>query len=600
MNNHLRHINLKYEFCVIGGGLSGTIAAISAAREGAKVVLIQDRPVLGGNSSSEIRMWVRGAKKLCNRETGILAELEEENIYRNPYLAHTIWDSVLYGKIKEEKNIDLLLNCSVTDAACDGEFINRITAWQLTTYTWFTISARYFADCSGDSILAPIVGAEYRFGREGRSEFNESLAPEKADTNTMGMSCLIAARERDESVKYTPPKWANVYKTDADFAMPSRRTTGVEVRDHKIGTSGCNLWWMELGGDMDSIHDAETMRDELLKISFGVWDHVKNQDDHGYQNWDLYWVGFLPGKRESRRYVGDYILTQNDVNAEGKFDDIIAYGGWPMDDHNPKGMKATGLNEPPSLLHPAPSPYGIPYRVLYSKNIKNLLFAGRNISATHIALSSTRVMATCSLLGQAMGTAVGMCLKKDLLPRDLFPNHIPELQNKLMDAGVFLPWKKRRIPHLAMDAKLNIADEMRSVLFNGIERPREDENVKNYISLNKGSELIFDLREKKNVKSLRIQFDLDYSRKSVSENLKMQWFALKLHEGKDFKPMTVAKTLVKDFEVYADDVLVLKQTENYHSLVNVPLNLTAFKIRVKFNETWGHDKVNLFGCDITD
>ncbi len=354
---HEHHCDL----CIVGGGLSGTIAALTAARKGSKVVLIQDRPMLGGNSSSEIMMWVRGAQGPFNRETGILAEFEEENIYRNPTLARTLWDAVLFGKVKENKNITLLLNASVLDAKCCDDKITAVTAWQLTTYSYQKVYAKYFADCSGDSVLAPLSGALHRIGREARSEFQESIAPEKADTCTMGMSLLLQARETDHPVPFIAPEWANVYETDADFsAATGDDIQHATIRDQKIGTSGCNLWWIELGGDGEAIANTEEIRDELLKVAFGIWDHIKNKGDHGAENWELEWVGFLPGKRESVRYIGDHILTQHDVEVGGVFEDVIAYGGWPMDNHNPKGMLATGRDEVASILHPAPSPYGIP------------------------------------------------------------------------------------------------------------------------------------------------------------------------------------------------------------------------------------------------
>ena len=180
-----RVLEYSCDLCIIGGGLSGMCAAISAAREGVKVVLIQDRPVLGGNASSEIRMWIRGAKGLHNRETGIVSEIEEENIYRNPTLNYSLWDTVLYEKVKNEKNIRLLLNCTCLDAETVNGSVKSVSAWQLTTYTFYKIKAKYFADCSGDSILAPITGALYRVGREGNSEFNETIGPLTADAKTI-------------------------------------------------------------------------------------------------------------------------------------------------------------------------------------------------------------------------------------------------------------------------------------------------------------------------------------------------------------------------------------------------------------------------------
>lgn len=586
------------DLCIVGGGLAGTIAALSAARHGTKVVLIQDRPMLGGNCSSEIRMWVRGAKGPYNRETGILAELEEENIYRNPTLAPTLWDSVLFGKVKENENITLLLNASCLDATCDGDTIQSVTAWQLTTYSWHTVTATYFADCSGDSVLAPLTGAEHRIGREGHDAFGETIGPKTADHKTMGMSLLLQARETDHPVSFIPPDWANVYQTDEEFALiPYIESQHSTFRDHTIGTSGCNLWWMELGGEGPAIVNTEDTRDELLKVAFGIWDHIKNHGDHGCENWELEWVGFLPGKRESVRYIGDHVLTEHDVLAGGPFEDVIAYGGWPMDDHNPKGMLAKPPHDEPSVLHPAPSPYGIPYRCLYSVNIHNLFFAGRNISATHAAISSTRVMATCSLLGQAMGTAAALCTAYGIRPRELQGDKVTELQQTLLDDGVFLPGIRREMAAVTQTAMLNLSDEERAVLHNGIDRPRSDEE-QNAIALPKGAALTFSYAGPTDIRTLRLQFDLDYTRQSVSPHKKMRWFAQKLHTGRDFVPMKVAATIVKAFAVYADGVCVYQTDNNYHSLVKVPIDRSAQELTVRFDETWGADDIRLFACDL--
>lgn len=598
MSKPFKTIEYSCDLCIIGGGLAGTIAALSAARHGAKVVLIQDRPMLGGNCSSEIRMWVRGAKGKYNKETGILAEFEEENIYRNPTLAPTLWDSVLFGKVKENKNITLLLNTSCLDAECENNTINSVTAWQLTTYTWHKVSAKYFADCSGDSILAFLTGAKYRIGREANDEYNETIGPKITDNKTMGMSLLLQARETDHPVKFIPPEWANVYKTDEEFAIiPYIESQHSTFRDHTIETSGTNLWWMELGGEGPAILNTEETRDELIKVALGIWDHIKNYGDHGCENWELEWVGLLPGKRESVRYIGEHILTENDILAGGKFDDIIAYGGWPMDDHNPKGMLANTHNDSPSVLHPAPSPYGIPYRCLYSANIKNLFFAGRNISATHAAMSSTRVLATCALLGQAMGTAAAICTQEKISPNAIKGNLIKKLQQQLLNDGVFLPDVLRKIPQLTKLAKVNLSKEDCETLFNGIERPRKLVQ-ENRITLALEDSIQFEYSNPTDINELRIQFDLDYLRKSVSPNWKMQVFAQKLHTGLDFVPMKVAETIVKEFEVYADKELIYKTDNNYYSLVKIPINRKASNITVKFIKTWGCDQVRLFSCDL--
>ena len=432
----------QVDLCIVGGGMSGLCAAIAAARHGIKTLLMHDRPVLGGNASSEIRMWICGAHGENNRETGIIEEILLENAYRNPRANFSIWDSILYEKAAFQENLTLLLNTSCLDATMADKRIVAIKGWQLTNETWHEVTANYFADCSGDSILAPLTGAEFRIGREASREFNESIEPELADRKTMGMSCLLQARETDHPCEFTPPSWA--YRYPSCEAFPHRY--------HGLG-GWQNFWWLEIGGEGDTIHDAEINRDELLKIAWGVWDHIKNhcQEKEKFRNWDLEWLGFLPGKRESRRYVGDYVMNQNDVTAGGQFADIIAFGGWSMDDHNPAGFRHPGE---PTIFHPAPSPFGISYRSLYSRNIANLFFAGRNISVTHAAMSSSRVMATCALLGQAVGTAAAIAAREKVSPRQVGEKYLEELQQTLMTDDCWLPGRERQRSALTLKAEL--------------------------------------------------------------------------------------------------------------------------------------------------
>jgi hypothetical protein len=348
------------DLCVVGGGMAGLCAALAAARNGLRTVLVQDRPVLGGNASSEIRMWICGAIGSDNKETGILEELMLKNLYLNPFLQYPQWDHVLYGACLEQKNLTTLLNCSIMDVATDANRITSVRGWHLTGQCYYEIHAKLYADCSGDSVLR-ISGADYRRGREGREEFHESLGPEVPDENTMGNSILIQLRETDTHRPFIPPDWAYRYMEET---VPKRELT----------PKGHNFWWIEIGGTRDTISDADAIRDELLKTAYGVWAYIKNHPDGRGHNWELDWIGSLPGKRENVRYLGDHVLTQNDVRTEGRFDDIVAYGGWPMDDHHPAGIDYPG---DPTNFHPAPSPFGIPYRSLYSRNVENLFFAGR-------------------------------------------------------------------------------------------------------------------------------------------------------------------------------------------------------------------------------
>ena len=572
----MKDLNHRVDFCIVGGGLSGMCAAIAAARHGAKVALIQDRPVLGGNTSSEIRMHICGAHGKNNRETGIVEEIQLENCYRNPLSNYYIWDSVLYEKVRFEPNISLFLNCTCHDIEMDGNRIRAIKAWQLTTETRHRIEANLFSDCSGDSILAPLSGAKFRIGREAQREFDEDIEPPVADKKTMGMSCLIQARETDRPQTFIPPKWANVYDSEDD--LPNR--------DHDVRTT--NFWWIELGGEDDSIHDTEKLRDELLKIAFGIWDHIKNRGDHGADNWVLEWIGFLPGKRESRRYIGDHILNQNDVRAEGKFDDLVAYGGWTMDDHNPGGFRYPGQ---PTTFHPAPSPFGIPYRSLYSFNIGNLFCAGRNISASHAAMSATRVMATCATLGQAVGTAAAIAVRDSLTPREVYQKRIGELKQTLMDDDCYLPWNGREIPELTRKAQLSSSDGDPTVLINGKDRPIGDEDNGVYLSL--GGWLLFVFKQPEKVREVRMIFDSDLNR----------IIRMRSNYPLDMERRVVPETLVKSFRIEAKNgngtwSTVYTETNNYLRLARAPLNVKTNAIRFVPEATWGAGKAHLFACDV--
>ena len=599
MNKKLNVKHLDCDICIIGGGLAGSFAAIEAAKGGSKVVLMQDRPVLGGNASSEIRMWVRGAGGAFNRETGLISDLEERNIYYNPTLCHSLFDATLYAMVEEHKNIQILMNTTCLDAKTENNSIVSVTGWQLTTYTYYEVSSRIFMDCSGDSILADLVGAEYRHGREDKAEFAEELGQPKADSRTMGMSIILAARETDHKVKFVPPPFANVYPDDDCFSGDMGQNVHGQIRDHKVATSGANLWWVELGGECNSIYDADKTRAELLACIYGVWDHIKNHGDHGMDNWELEWVGALPGKRESRRYIGDYVLSESDIKSGGHFADEVAYGGWPMDDHNPYGMRKNDEALCPSVMIPVTEPYGIPVRCLYSKNVDNLMFAGRNISVTHVALSSSRVMATCALLGQAAGCTAAVAIAEGVTPREAATDHIKTIQKILMDNGVFLPHIKRESSKLMQGAAWNVSDEEREILLNGVERPRNNAN-ENSITQDVGDELKIRFDKAESIASLRLCFDPDFSRRSISENKKMRVFAMKLHTGKDFKPVTVAKTLVKDFVVYADGKEVARVENNYHRIVVVALNVEARELSVKWLATNGSERVRIFSVDVNE
>lgn len=591
-----REVTHQTDICIIGGGMAGVCAAIAAARHGSRVVLMQDRPVLGGNASSEIRMQIGGALGENNLETGILEEIKLENAYRNPGRNYSVWDSVLYGIVRAEKNIEPLLNCSCVEANAIDQEIQSVKGWQLTTYTWHEVQARIFIDCSGDSMLAYLVGANYRVGRESRHKYDEGIGPDVEDERTMGMSCLIQGRELPHPTAFRPPVWANTYRTCEELGQ----------RSHDPNDKHNNYWWIELGGEQDSIHDTEDVRDELLKVAFGVWDHIKNHGDHGAENWALDWVGFLPGKRESRRCLGDHLLTAHDIRQQVRFEDVVAYGGWSMDDHHPGGMRYMG---PPTIFHPAPSPYGIPYRCLYSQNIHNLLFAGRNISATHAALSSARVMGTCSVIGQAAGTAAHLCALHHKTPREVYHHLSDELQRLLQDDDCYLPWKSRPTSEMTGTAILAASDGDPEPLRNGVDRP-VDGNENCWIG-DRNSWITFTLPEATKVSRIRLVLDSDLNREKKSrDNLVSDSFEENLLQGTmasyplNRKPLAVPPALVRGYLVQwrrenGEWATAIEESNNHQRLLQLPVEFRTDAVRFVPKATWGSDTVRVYSMEVS-
>ncbi len=571
----------EVDFCVVGGGIAGMFAAISAARHGATVALMHDRPVLGGNASSEIRMWICGSGQGFH-ETGLVEDILLDNCYYNPNRLFPIWDSLLYGAIRYEKGILPFLNCSCNKAEMAEGRLVSVTGWQTTTQKWITIRAKLFADCSGDSVLAPLTGAEYRVGREARAEFGESLERDEADRRTMGMSCLIQAREMTTPQPYTPPPWAHVYASDSDLK------NGIG----QFEPEG-NYWWLELGGMGDSIADTEEVRDELLRIAYGLWDHYKNHGDHGAANWALDWVGFLPGKRESRRYVGDCILAQGDIEALRTFPDIVAYGGWPLDDHDPHGFEGAA---PSNVAIQVKPPYGIPYRSLYSRNVPNLFFAGRNISVTHVALSSTRVMCTCGIVGQAVGTAAAIAARHGTTPRGVYESHLDELQQALMDDDCYLPGLVREVPALSRSTRLEATVGDPEPLRSGIDRPIGEES--NAFDLPLGGSVAYLFDEPTPVVTARFVFDSDLARLRESK------INIRPNYAISFEQLKMPGTLVRDFRVETQGndgawTVLAHVTDSHRRLVRIPVGAAVRGVRLVPERLWGDGSTcRIFAFDV--
>lgn len=455
----MRTQTIDSDITVIGGGLAGVCAAISAARLGKTVALIGNRPVLGGNSSSEVRVWVVGATahgiQRYSRESGVIGELYTENQYRNPEGNPIIWDEVVLDAVRAEPNITLFLNTDVREVDASearGErVVQSVRGWTMGSELWTEFRSPYFLDCTGDGLIGHLAGAEYRLGREARSEFGESWAPEVADEEFLGSTILFYTKDLGRPVKFVPP----------DSAKDITQTPIPTSRILRSGDSGAHYWWIEWGGELDIVHDNERIRDELRSVIFGIWDYIKNSGKFEAETLDLEWVGAQPGKREYRRFLGDHVLTQNDILEQTEFDDAVAFGGWSIDLHPVEGMYATSAGAHQRYSNGI---YGIPFRSYYSRTVANLLMAGRDISASHVAFGSSRVMATCGAGGEAAGTGASLAIDLGVRPRELAASHAAELRQLLLrqDASVF-GVRNEDLDDLALGARVTASTTATSI-----------------------------------------------------------------------------------------------------------------------------------------
>lgn len=575
-----------YDAVVVGGGMSGICAAIAAARNGVKTALIHNRPVLGGNASSEIRMHICGAdchgKRENARETGILEELLLENRYRNPQNSYSVFDTILWEKVAFQENLTLYLNTHFDSVTVEGTTIKKVHAIQLTSETEYEFCAKYFVDTTGDGTLATSAGARYMVGRESTKTYDEPHAPEKADHYTMGSTLLFSTKDLGYPVEFKKPFWANAY-TEEDLAH----------RGH--GASGHNYWWIEIGGEtLNTISDSEIIRDELMKAVYGVWDHIKNDGDHQADNYALDWVGFLPGKRESRRIIGDYILNENDLSSARPFDDAIAYGGWPMDMHVVGGLR-TKL-EPTEFIH-LPEMYSVPYRSLYAKDLSNLYMGGRIISASHMAFGSTRIMATCAVIGQAIGTSISIANKYDINPREV-KDYMDHLQQQLLRNDAYIPNVKNKdsldsARNASITCSSEVSDYEAANVINGISRTvKEQTNAWHSNGLSMDGEWIqLDFESPIKPYSAEIKFD---------SNLSKQIMLSMFNNGQHGQEKGVPKELVKDYtiECYMDNDLVYTKAihDNYQRLNSIELDLDQpiNKVNIHVHATNGCENARIY------
>jgi hypothetical protein len=588
---HMTVVDLACDVYIAGGGMAGVCAAVSAARHGAKVILTQDRSRLGGNASSEVKMHMVGAD--CSggrpgwREGGLVEEFRLDDAANNPHRSWEMWDLLLYDKVKSEPNITLLLDSVLFSAETKDGNIQKVTVRCDKTEHLYRIQAKLYLDCTGDCRLALEAGAELRRGREAKTEFNESLAMDKADDQTLGSSILFTARDYGKPIPFTPPKWA-------------RQVNKGQLAFRGVNSWEYGYWWIEWGGQIDTIRDNERIRFELLSIVMGVWDYIKNSGDKpSSTNWGLDTVGMIPGKRGSRRIVGDHILTQGDLQGEhGDFYDAVAVGGWSLDDHPPSGFDK--FDERPTRQIRLSEPYNIPLRSLYSKNINNLMMAGRNISASHVAFTSARVMATCSTIGQAAGTAAMLCVKNGISPRQLAQDklRVSELQQILLrDDQAIYRIRNSDAADLARKAEATASDQLdgaeaEHVITGGVrDRPTKTENIWIGKMAKDGAWIELTWPQPQKIQRVQITFDTGFDRPLTLSS--QNSFHSKMIRGP--QPETVRDYQLSCIDAAGKQRSLAKVAENHQRLRRHEFEAVEMKsIRLKITATNGMDTARVF------
>lgn len=414
----------KYDFIVVGAGIGGICAAVSAARLGLKVALVSDRAVIGGNNSSEIRVHLSSEIEM-EPYPALGRMLREFGHTRkgNAGPPEIYEDQKKLDFIASEPNIKLFTSYRAVAVDMEDEHtIAAVTIRSVLTGEELSLKAPLFSDCTGDGNLGFMAGADWRMGRESRSEFGESLAPEIADSLTMGASVQWYSAEREKPTLFPEFNY------------------GITFTEESCEKVVKGEWHWETGLNRDQISEFERIRDYGMFVIYSNWSFLKNHsaDKAQYANRELDWVAYTAGKRESRRLMGDYILKQDDVDKQVFHEDASFTTAWHFDLHFPdkknsqyfpnEEFKASTKN---NLIYP----YAVPYRCLYSRNIDNMFMAGRNISTTHVTLGSTRLMRTIAMMGEVVGMAASICHSHSTKPRDVYQHYLPELK-ELMTKGV--------------------------------------------------------------------------------------------------------------------------------------------------------------------
>ena len=592
-------IEKAYQVVIVGGGLSGVCAALASARQGAKTAIVQARSVFGGNNSSEVRMHVCGAnchaQKKDLAETGILMELQLLNKQVNPNYSFPIWDMVMWGKLKAQPHLDCYLNTVMDDAIIEGDRIRAIICRQSSTELVYHLQADIFVDATGHGTLGYYAGAEYRYGSECKSEFNEPDAPDEENGFTMGNTILFHSSDLGEETPFIKPEWAYSYGEEDLENRPHGNVTwshGENGVEEKYDVSS-GYWWMELGGESKNIiEETEKLNDELFKSIFGVWDHIKNQPGHHAENYAIDWIGSVPGIRESRRLMGDYILNENDILGNKYFEDGVAFGGWPIDVHPEKGFHHKGL---PTRYINFPGHYSIPYRCFYSRNIPNLMMAGRNISVSKLAMASTRVMGTCAIGGQAVGTAAGLAANRGIDPREFGEKHMDLLQQTLLKNDCYIPGIRNQDPlDWARDARVTASGNIPGY---------EPQNVVSGVSRQVGEQtnawrcdlpepwICLSFAEQKHLSQVRLTFDPDLNIEIMISQTKRRLDGM-------VKGMPPA--LVRDFTLkllHRGETVYTKKIQNNNqrlAVIDLPEKIMADQVLVQVHSTYGETVAKIF------
>ena len=412
------------DLVVVGGGIAGICAAVSAARGGLRVALVQDRPVLGGNNSSEVRVHLGGRQNLgpYPRLGDVVAEIGPAK-GGNAQAASVYEDGRKLAVVAAEKNIGLFLNTKAVAVEKGGGDISSVRAVDVRSGDMTEFRAPLFVDATGDGTIGFLAGADYRMGRESHGETGEASAPERADMMTMGSSVQWYA------------------KASAPSAFPSLPWM-IELTDETATAAMRGDWDWETGIGRDPIFEAERIRDYGMLVVYSNWAHVKNSPKtrDRFANRELSWVASVAGRRESRRLVGDVIFSETDIDGETCFPDGTCLTSWSVDLHFPrKSAETKFIGEPfrAATVHKKVKSCPIPYRAMYSRNVGNLFMAGRDISVTHAALGTIRVMRTTGMIGEVVGMAATVCSRRGCSPREVYERHFGELK-ALMEKGVGL------------------------------------------------------------------------------------------------------------------------------------------------------------------